>query len=269
MLPTRYWAEMSWRDFAAADMSKVVAVLPVAAIEQHGPHLPVGVDTFINEGYLSRAIPRVPADLPVLFLPIQAIGKSNEHVEFPGTLTFSLETVTRAWTEIGDSVARTGCRKLIFMNSHGGNVPVIDAVVRELRVRHRMLAVHAAWHRLGYPEGMFSAKERAHGIHGGDAETSLMLAFRPQNVRMSEAKDFVSSAVAIENEFKQLRVTQPIGFGWMSSDLHELGAVGDASNATAAKGEACAEQGVSGFIDLLRDVIGFDLARLGKGPLAR
>ena len=169
MLPTKYWAEMSWRDFAAADMANVVAVLPVAAIEQHGPHLPVGVDTFINEGYLARAIARVPSDLPALFLPLQAIGKSNEHVEFPGTLTFSLETVTRAWTEIGDSVARTGCRKLIFMNSHGGNVPVIDAVARELRVRHDMLAVHAGWHRLGYPEGMFSPRERAHGIHGGDA----------------------------------------------------------------------------------------------------
>ncbi len=156
MLPTKFWAEMSWRDFAAADMSKVVAVLPVAAIEQHGPHLPVGVDMFINEGYFARAVKRIPEEMPVLILPTQAIGKSNEHIEYPGTLTFSLETVTRAWTEIGDSVARTGCRKLIFMNSHGGNVPVIDAVARELRVRHRMLAVHAAWHRLGYPAELFS-----------------------------------------------------------------------------------------------------------------
>jgi len=188
MLPTKFWAEMSWRDFAAADMSKVVAVLPVAAIEQHGPHLPVGVDMFINEGYFARAVKRIPGDMPVLILPIQAIGKSNEHIEYPGTLTFSLETVTRAWTEIGDSVARTGCRKLIFMNSHGGNVPVIDAVARELRVRHRILAVHAAWHRLGYPADLFSPQERAHGIHGGEAETSLMLAFRPQTVRMSEAQ---------------------------------------------------------------------------------
>ncbi|HWY82370.1 MAG TPA: creatininase family protein, partial [Roseiarcus sp.] len=174
MLPTKFWAEMSWRDFAVADMSKVVAVLPVAAIEQHGPHLPVGVDMFINEGYFATAVKRVPDDMPVLILPTQAIGKSNEHVEYPGTLTFSLETITRAWTEIGDSVARTGCRKLIFMNSHGGNVPVIDAVARELRVRHRMLAVHAAWHRLGYPAELFSAQELAHGIHGGEAETSLM-----------------------------------------------------------------------------------------------
>src|SRR5450755_1576882 len=112
MLPTKHWAEMSWKDFQRADMAKVIAVLPVAAIEQHGPHLPVGVDTFINEGYLARAIARTPAELPVLFLPVQTIGKSNEHIEFPGTLTFSVDTVIRAWTEIGESVARAGCRKL-------------------------------------------------------------------------------------------------------------------------------------------------------------
>jgi creatinine amidohydrolase len=269
MLPTKFWAEMSWRDFAAADMSKVVAVLPVAAIEQHGPHLPVGVDTFINEGYLATAVPRIPEDMPVLILPTQAVGKSNEHIEYPGTLTFSLETVTRAWTEIGDSIARTGCRKLIFMNSHGGNVPVIDVVARELRVRHRMLAVHAAWHRLGYPAELFSAQERAHGIHGGEAETSLMLAFRPKTVRMENAQNFVSAAIGIEQEFRQLRVTQPIGFGWMASDLHPLGTAGDASQATVEKGEACAENGAQAFLDLLRDVLAFDLARLRPGPLAR
>ncbi|HEX9167510.1 MAG TPA: creatininase family protein [Roseiarcus sp.] len=267
MLPTKFWAEMSWRDFAAADMSRVVAVLPVAAIEQHGPHLPVGVDMFINEGYLARAVSRIPDDMPVLILPVQAIGKSNEHTEYPGTLTFSMETLTRAWTEIGDGVARAGCRKLVFMNSHGGNVPVIDAVARELRVRHGMLAVHAGWQRLGYPLDLFSAVERTHGIHGGDAETSLMLAFRPKTVRMSEAQDFVSAAVGIEQEFRHLRVTQPIGFGWMASDLHELGTAGDAANATAAKGEACADYGADAFIDLLRDVLAFDLRRLKPGPL--
>ena len=269
MLPTKFWAEMSWRDFAAADMSKVVAVLPVAAIEQHGPHLPVGVDTFINEGYLATSVKQIPDDMPVLVLPIQAVGKSNEHIEYPGTLTFSLETIVRAWTEIGDSVARTGCRKLIFMNSHGGNVPVIEVVARELRVRHRMLAVHAAWHRLGYPADLFSAQERAHGIHGGEAETSLMLAIRPKTVRMSEAQNFVSSAIGIEQEFRRLRVTQPVGFGWMASDLHPLGTAGDASKATAKKGEACAENGAAAFLDLLRDVLAFDLARLNDGPLGR
>jgi creatinine amidohydrolase len=155
------------------------------------------------------------------------------------------------------------------MNSHGGNVPVIDVVARELRVRHRMLAVHAAWHRLGYPAELFSAQERAHGIHGGEAETSLMLAFRPKTVRMSEAQNFVSAAIGIEQEFRQLRVTQPIGFGWMASDLHPLGTAGDASKATAEKGEACAKNGAEVFLDLLRDVLAFDLARLNDGPLGR
>ena len=120
MLPTEFWAEMSWRDFAVADMSKVVAVLPMAAIEQHGPHLPVGVDMFINEGYFAPAVKRIPEEMPVLILPTQAIGKSNEHIEYPGTLTFSLETVTRAWTEIGDSVARTGCRRCTVRDGPAG-----------------------------------------------------------------------------------------------------------------------------------------------------
>jgi creatinine amidohydrolase len=199
---------------------------------------------------------------------VQAIGKSNEHQHYPGTLTLSMETVVRAWTEIGESVARTGCRKLVFMNSHGGNVAPLAAVARDLRVRLRMLAVHAAWHAFGYPEGLFTLEELAHGVHGGDAETSLMLAFRRDAVRMSEARNFVSSAVGFEREFKRLRVTQPVGVGWMANDLNELGAAGDASKATAAKGEALADYGVEAFIELLRDVVAFDLARLGQRPLA-
>jgi creatinine amidohydrolase len=267
MLPTKFWAEMSWRDFADAEMGKVVAVLPVAAIEQHGPHLPVGVDAFLAEGYLKRAAARLPADLPVLILPLQPIGASSEHSGFPGTLTLSSETLARAWTEIGESVARTGCRKLIFMNSHGGNSAVIDGVALELRARRRMLAVNASWRRLGYPEGLYGARELAHGIHGGDAETSLMLAFRPETVRMDEARDFVSAGAAMEREFTHLRVTRPIGFGWMASDLNPSGAVGDAASATAAKGEACAERGADAFVELLREVAAFDLARLGDGPI--
>ena len=267
MLPTKFWAEMTWRDFAAADMGSVVAVLPVAATEQHGPHLPVGTDTFISEGYFAHTIELLPADLPVLFLPVQAIGKSDEHVEYPGTLTLSPETLIRAWTEIGDSVARTGCRKLVFINSHGGNVPIIDIVTRELRRRYSMLAIQASWRRLGYPEDAFSMKERAHGIHGGDDETSVMLAFQPQLVRQSEARNFESAAAAIESQFKRLRVTQPIGLAWMASDLHELGAAGDASHATAERGKTLAETGATKFIELLRDVVDFDLARLRPGPL--
>ena len=249
-------------------MGSVIAVLPVAAVEQHGPHLPVGVDTFIMEGYLRRTVPRLPADLPVLFLPVQSIGKSNEHLDYPGTLTLSAETALRAWTEIGESVFRAGCRKLVIVNSHGGNVALIDIVARELRVRHGMLAVTASWHRFGYPDGLFSARERTHGIHAGDAETSLMLAFRPDTVRHDAMRDFVPASVAMERDFTWLRATQPIGFGWMSQDLSPEGAMGNAAAATLAKGEACADYGATAFIELLRDVEAFDLARLAGGPLS-
>jgi len=267
MLPTRFWAEMSWRDFQEADMTAVVAVLPVAAIEQHGPHLPVGVDAFINDGCLARALARLPADLPALFLPAQTIGKSNEHLDFPGTLTFSAETAIRAWTEIGECVARTGCRKLVFLNAHGGNSPLVDVVACDLRARRRMFVVHASWSRLGYAEGLFSQRERAYGVHGGDIETSLMLAFRPDTVKMARARDFASAAEAMERDFKRLRATRPIGFGWAASDLNPLGAVGDATSATAAKGEACAERGADALVELLRDVAAFDLSRLGDEPM--
>ena len=266
--PTRFWAEMAWTDFRDADMASAIAVLPVAATEQHGPHLPVGVDTFIMEGYLRAAAARLPDDLPVLFLPVQAIGKSNEHLEFPGTLTLSAETVIRAWREIGESVLRAGVRKMVLVNSHGGNIPALDIVARELRVRLGMLAVVVSWSRFGYPDGLFGAGEKVHGIHAGEAETSLMLAFRPELVRRERAENFVPNSVAIAQEFAHLRVTQPIGFGWMAQDVGPKGAMGDAASGTAAKGERASDAGADAFVALLRDVERFDVARLAKGPLA-
>jgi creatinine amidohydrolase len=258
---------MSWRDFAAVDMAKTVAVLPIAAIEQHGPHLPVGTDAFIGEGYLQRAIARLPADWPVLFLPAQMIGASDEHSEFPGTLTLPFATLVGVLTAIGDGVARAGCRKLVFINAHGGNVPAIDAAALSLRARHAMLCVHASWRRLGYPDGLFSERERVYGVHGGDAETSLALAFRPESVKMDRARDFASAGEAMASDFKRLRGAQQLGFAWMASDLNPEGAVGEAALATAAKGEAAANHGAEAFIELLGDIVAFDLARLIPGPL--
>ena len=258
-MPARSWLDLTWQDFASRDMSRTIAILPVAAVEQHGPHLPVGVDTMIGQGYLDRVMGLVPADLDVLVLPIQTLGKSNEHLRFPGTLTLSAETAIRAWTEIGESVHRAGCRKLVFVNSHGGNVAVIDIVARDLRVRLDMLVVAAAWHKLGYPDGLYDADEMRHGIHAGDVETSLMLAFRPDTVRMDKAENFVPRTVAMERDLKHLRAIQPTGFGWMAQDLNPKGAMGDAASATAEKGAASADFGAAAFVDLLRDVDRFGL----------
>ena len=266
-LPKREWSEMTWADFSGVDTSRWIAVLPLAATEQHGPHLPLGVDSFIADAYLARARDLIPPDLPVTFLPVQRIGQSDEHVAFPGTLTLSAATVIRAWTEIGESVARAGVKKLVLITSHGGNVSAMEIVARELRVRLGMLVVTVGWHRFGYPEAAFDAEERRHGIHGGDIETSLVLAGRRETVHMDKAEAAIPSTVAMAQEFRWLGAFRPAGFGWMTQDLHASGTVGDASRATVEKGEAALAHGAAGFVELLREVDRFDLARLRDGPI--
>lgn len=260
MPPVRHWTELTTEDFRRLPMSETIAVLPVAAVEQHGPHLPVGTDTLVMRGYLDRAMARLPRDLPVLFLPIQSIGLSSEHVAFPGTLTLSAATAIAAWTEIGASVHRAGCCKLVIVNAHGGNVPVVDIVARDLRARHGLLVVTASWHRFGHPEGFFEPAEVEHGIHGGDVETSLMLAFRPDLVRTDKAENFAPRSLAMARELALLRPGRPAGFGWMAQDLHPSGAIGNAAAATRDKGEAMASHGAEAFVALLKDVARFDLA---------
>jgi creatinine amidohydrolase len=267
MNPKRFWRDMNWQDFQQGNPAEWIAAVPVAAIEQHGPHLPLSVDALIAEGYLARVYKLLPENFPVTFLPVQGIGKSGEHRDFPGTLTFSYETVIRAWVEIGESVYRAGVRKIVFVNSHGGNSSALDIVTRELRERLGMFAALTSWHRLGYPEGLFGADEKLHGIHGGEIETSLMLAFAPDKVRMDKLQDFVPVTKAMEKEFKVLRSTVPAGFAWMTQDLQETGAIGNAKAATKEKGEKAADFGARAFVSLLEDIQRFDLKRLKKGPL--
>ncbi|MGD0023070.1 MAG: creatininase family protein, partial [Xanthobacteraceae bacterium] len=164
-LPKRNWMDMTWQDIAGAgaETGRWIAVLPLAAVEQHGPHLPLGVDSYIGEAYLARVGKMLPAELPVTFLPVQRIGVSAEHLSYPGTLTLSATTAIAAWTEIGESLARAGLRKLVLVTSHGGNVAAMELVARDLRARLGMLAVTVGWHRFGYPDGTFSGEEKKHG----------------------------------------------------------------------------------------------------------
>jgi creatinine amidohydrolase len=259
--------EMTWTDLAGADTQRWIAVLPVAAVEQHGPHLPLGVDSFIAQAYLDRVHEILPASLPVTFLPVMKLGQSDEHKAFPGTLSLSASTAIGTYVDIGESLARAGVRKLVIVTSHGGNVAAMEIAARDLRVRHRMLVVTAAWHRFGYPPGTFERDEQRHGVHAGDVETSLMLAGRGDTVRMESAENAVPVTVGMAEEFKWLSAFRPIGFGWMTQDLHPSGALGDATLATAAKGEAALHHGAQGFVELMADVDRFDLARLADGPL--
>lgn len=257
-----YWTERSLLDFKSSDLSNAIAVLPIAAIEQHGPHLPLGVDTMIMDGCLARAIPLLPQNIEAIFLPIQNIGVSLEHLDFAGTLTLQPETAARLLGDIAESVFRTGIRKIVLMNSHGGNSALISQVALDLRRRFSALAVTCSWSRFGYPEGLFDLEEIRHGIHGGDIETSLMLDFRPDLVDMALARDFVSRSREFEREYRWLRSDRPAGFGWMAQDLSLSGAIGDASHANAEKGAKLADHWARSFVELLGDVASFDITSL-------
>ena len=269
LLPKRDWLDMTWREIAGAATERWIAVLPLAAIEQHGPHLPLGVDSFIADAYLGRAREILPDDLAVTFLPLQRIGISTEHLAYSGTLSLSAQTAIAAWTELGESVARAGLRKLVLVTSHGGNVAAMELVARDLRVRLSMLVVTVGWHRFGYPDGVFTSEEKKHGIHAGDIETSLMLAARPDTVQMEKAARAMPETIAMAQEFRWLGAYRPAGFAWMTQDLHPTGAVGDATLAKADKGEAALAQGAQAFVELLREIDRFDLSRLREGPLTQ
>lgn len=261
-LPHRYWRDMTTTDFDGLDREKLIAVLPVAAIEQHGPHLPLDVDARINEGLMAETLARVPDDLPVLVLPMQAVGWSDEHAGFPGTLSVSAETLTKSWYEICDGVARSGVRKIVLFNSHGGQTEILKIVTRKLRIDFRMLAVALNWFALAEPGSMFEPEECAHGIHAGAIETSLMLHLYPGSVRQHAVDNFPSAALDMKRDFKRLGPTGKVPFGWETQDLHPSGAVGDPRAASAEKGAAIAEQVVGRFLEVLDDVDRFDLARL-------
>ena len=264
-LPSRHWWDLTTAQFAALDMSRVVALQPVAAVEQHGPHLPVRVDAAINAGIVDRAMTLVPGDAQVLVLPALVVGKSNEHIAFPGTLSLSYETLCKAWFEIGESVVRTGCRKIIFFNAHGGQPQLIDIVCRELRVRLSMLAVASTWFDTIDMSDLFDARELTHGIHGGAIETSMMLRLHPELVDMSLAADFTSVSVAIKAENDILRPEGRTGFGWQAQDLHPMGVCGDARGGTRDRGEILIARSAAALARLCVEVERYPLSRLRSG----
>ena len=214
------WLSLTTEEFSRAR----IAVLPVAAVEQHGPHLPVGIDTYIAEAYLARVRALLPEDSPVAFLPVQQVGASDEHRAFRGTLTLSPETALRAFIEIGESVHRAGIRKLVIINSHGGNIALIDLAARQLRVRHGMLAVHTSWGRFGYPEGcsaMPSARTASMAATSRPRSCSRPI---PISCGASKIADFAPVNLSRWSATtRYLRADFPAGFGWMTQDLHASG----------------------------------------------
>ncbi len=269
MLTSGYWQDLTSNQLQNVDPEKTIAILPVSAIEQHGPHLPLSTDAVINEGIVDRVLRAVPSTLTVLALPALTIGHSLEHTGFPGTLSSSAETLLALWIDIGRCAAKSGIRKLIFLNSHGGQTQLVDIAALRLRAELGMITVRADYFRLGSPDGLFDAEELAYGIHGGEVETSLMLHLRPDLVRLDALNDFDGLPARLARENAILGVEEPIGIGWMSQDLNGAGVVGNAAGADAARGSRLLSHLTKRLTVLLRETAAMPLSSLQNGPLQR
>ena len=266
---SHYWADLTTEQLAGMARDQMIAVLPIAATEQHGPHLPLSVDVDIINAVIHSTVAKLPGDLPVYFLPTQTVGKSNEHSRFPGTLTLSATTLLQIWMELGECVKASGIRKLLIFNSHGGQMNLMDVATRDLRVKLEMLIVATSWYNLGLPAGMFGDDEMKHGIHGGDVETSVMLAAQPHKVRMDRAQHFHSLTEQLERDYKYLSITPTGKIGWQTQDLNPQGACGNAANASADKGRQVLDYVSDRFVELLREVQRAPLSLLNPDPAWR
>lgn len=268
MADVRNWTDLTTHDVAALDSDRCVAVLPVGAVEQHGPHLPLGTDSIIAEGILALALKRLAGDIPALVLPTQSIGASSEHGDFHGTLSHEAETLIAAWSEIGVALSRSGIVRLVIFNAHGGQPQIVDIVAQRLRSRHGMLVVRANYMAWPLPEGLIDPDEQAHGHHGGTLETAIMLALRPDLVRLEMAGDFVSSARALAARHERFGHGGRLGFAWQAQDLNPAGVVGNAAAATAALGQQLLEHHAGRLAALIADASAFDMVALRQGPLS-
>ena len=265
--PERYLAYLTWTDIRdLSDKENTVILQPIGAIEQHGPHLPLAVDAAICTGILGAALKRVPKEIPCYCLPPLYYGKSNEHIRYPGTVTLSAETLLRVLGEVADSVQRMGFRKLAFVNAHGGQPQVVEIAARDAHERHPELSVFPLfiW-RVQQKRGeLLSAREREFGIHAGTAETSVLLKLLPEQVHKDRLVCEYPKGLP---ERGMISMEGALPFAWLTHELTESGALGDATAATEAIGEQLIEALAAGWAQLIRELHAFRQPAASKGPL--
>jgi creatinine amidohydrolase len=266
--PSRAWADRTATDVAEAARLDPVVILPMAAIEQHGPHLPLSTDVEIGSGLLRAALARLDPSFPAYHLPMQAVGTSDEHADVPGTLTLDPHTVVEGIVALGHSIARAGVRRLVVCNSHGGNRPAIDVAALRLRRELGLLVVKAHWFRFPRPdEDGVPASEWEHGLHGGAVETAMMLHLRPGLVRSERIRPFLSLGERLGPELEFVRPEGVAPFAWMARDLNPDGVVGDATLADPGLGARLVDHYAGILAQVIRDARAFPLDRLA-GPSA-
>ena len=262
LLPNYFWDQHSTISLSELELAKVIAVLPVGAIEQHGPHLPLSVDSALIEGVVHACLAQFQlmdsfSELPVLFLPTQKVGFSPEHTSFAGTLSLKSSTLIALWTDILESVARTGVKKILLLNSHGGQSGLLDVVGRDIRQRFGILVYSCNFYDLPHQQAsqnLFSEHEKRFGVHGGDLETSMMLALHPELVNQQKAQNFSSYSEKRAQQFPILGNGKSAKMSWAMQDYNPLGACGNASNATIQKGEVLVQNFGLQLFQLLKEL---------------
>jgi creatinine amidohydrolase len=244
----RNFAYLTWKQVDALPRESTLLVLPTAAIEQHGHHLPLATDTLINNLLLGKALERVPAEMPIFALPPVCYGKSNEHLGFPGTLSVSAQTFLAVVRDLGASIAAAGFQKLVLYNTHGGNTSLVDVLARDLRAEFGL----RTFSLFGSPGARFegvSTQERTYGFHAGEIETAYLLHATPSLVHTAE---FTANYIARVDDPESLKPEgSSANFAWLTRDIAPSGVLGDPTPATAEHGEQWSNEAAARIAELL------------------
>lgn len=259
----RRWQDLTSPEVEGAVEEDPVLVLPLGAVEQHGPHLPLSTDLDIAVGLVRRALDTLPDEFPAWVLPPLAVGASEEHRGFAGTLSFGPDTLTEVVRSIGSGLARSGVRRLVLFSGHGGNRAVLASAGLALRREEGMLVVKADHFRFPRPpDAGLPESEWRRGIHGGAVETAIMLHLHPDSVRRGQIADHPSLDADLSRDLTVIRASGEPAFSWLAEDLHESGVVGDARLATPELGAKLVAHYASVLADVFRDARAFPLERL-------
>jgi creatinine amidohydrolase len=252
--PQRQFAYLTWKQIDALDKANTLLVLPTAAIEQHGHHLPIATDTLINNLLLGQALKLVPADASIYALPPVCYGKSNEHIGFCGTMTLSASTYMAVLRDLGASIKASGFHKVVLYNSHGGNAALNDVMARDLRAEFGLRTFQMGAGGLAKPDGL-SPQEAAYGFHANEFETAVLLAATPELVHTSEyTVNYIADITKpslLKPEFA------PATFAWLTRDIAPSGVMGDPRPATAENGARWIENAAKSVAEILLTMLNF------------
>jgi creatinine amidohydrolase len=258
--PERFFGYLRWTEIdSMPHRENVVIIQPLGALEQHGPHLPLIVDSAIGLGVLGKALSLLEKQVEAYSLPCLYYGKSNEHAGFAGTISLTSQTFYNILLEVADSLYQAGFRKLIFFNSHGGQPQIVETAARDIRHKYQDFWVfpHFLWRAPSNIKELLSSEELEYGLHAGDSETSIMLSLLPEQVKMSLASREYPPQLTQNN---LLSIEGDLPFAWLTRDISQTGVIGDPTTASKEKGDLLLQSLAKSWAQIIQEVYEFPKA---------